>query len=252
VCLLDCGQIKVLTTPQRLGLAGLVLQVNQWEKENKKMLEQRAEEGQENEALKTEISLGLLTKRLANTVRSFGVTFKEGAGDDCAAAVAVLLFGNTETKLPGGYAGEEISPDSPIVQVTEFPQELVLLGRATVMIKGIANRLGMPWGLSDRWADVAAAALAATQPSEFLPIWSVARPTVATTTISAPDERRVAGNERIRFKDVVNSALALTKLFRAWLLERISMAFVKLVPEKTRQWLRTRVISLLASNNKSA
>jgi hypothetical protein len=38
-------------------------------------------------------------------------------GDDCAAAVAILLFGNTGTKLPGGYAGEEISVDSPIVQV---------------------------------------------------------------------------------------------------------------------------------------
>ena len=57
-----------------------------------------------------------------------GVTFKEGAGDECAAAVALVLFGNSDTILPGGYAGEEISPDSPINQVTEFPQELVLLG----------------------------------------------------------------------------------------------------------------------------
>ena len=34
--------------------------------------------------------------------------FKEGAGDECAAAVAILLFGNTDTILPGGYAGEEM------------------------------------------------------------------------------------------------------------------------------------------------
>ena len=40
--------------------------------------------------------------------RSFGVYFKEGAGDECAAAVAILLFGNTDTILPGGYAGEEM------------------------------------------------------------------------------------------------------------------------------------------------
>ena len=40
--------------------------------------------------------------------RSFGVFFKEGAGDECAAAVAILLFGNTDTILPGGYAGEEM------------------------------------------------------------------------------------------------------------------------------------------------
>ena len=58
-----------------------------------------------------------------------GVTFKEGAGDECAAAVALVLFGNSDTILPGGYAGEEISENSPINQVTEFPQELVLLGK---------------------------------------------------------------------------------------------------------------------------
>lgn len=57
------------------------------------------------------------------------MTFKEGAGDDCAAAVALVLFGNSDTILPGGYAGEEISENSPINQVTEFPQELVLLGK---------------------------------------------------------------------------------------------------------------------------
>ena len=59
------------------------------------------------------------------------MTFKEGAGDECAAAVALVLFGNSDTILPGGYAGEEISENSPINQVTEFPQELVLLGKFT-------------------------------------------------------------------------------------------------------------------------
>ena len=64
------------------------------------------------------------------------MVFKEGAGDVCAAAVAILLFGSTDTVLPGGFAGEEISPNSPIPQVAEFPSEFILLGRATVMIKG--------------------------------------------------------------------------------------------------------------------
>ena len=64
-----------------------------------------------------------------NFIHLSGVTFKEGAGDECAAAVALVLFGNSDTILPGGYAGEEISENSPINQVTEFPQELVLLGK---------------------------------------------------------------------------------------------------------------------------
>ena len=63
------------------------------------------------------------------------MTFKEGARDDCAAAVAIVLFGNSDTILPGGYVGQETSPDSPIAQVAEFPSEFILLGRATVMIK---------------------------------------------------------------------------------------------------------------------
>ena len=64
-----------------------------------------------------------------------GLTFKEGARVDCAAAVAIVLFGNSDTILPGGYVGQETSPDSPIAQVAEFPSEFILLGRATVMIK---------------------------------------------------------------------------------------------------------------------
>lgn len=135
-----------------------------------------------------------------------GVSFSEEAGDDCAAAVAILLFGNTGTILPGGYAGEEISLDSPIVQVTEFPSEFILLGRATVMIKGIANRLGLSWGLSDRWSVYAKQAVESTDPSQRLPIWSVATPSVSTRGAAVgAGVRLVAGQDRIRFKDILRS-----------------------------------------------
>ena len=150
-----------------------------------------------------------------------GISFKEGAGDECAAAVAIVLFGNSDTILPGGYAGEELSSKSPINQVVEFPQELVLLGRATVMIRGIANRLGVKWGLSDRWAKEAKEALvSAPFPLESLPIWSVAPPIVATTEVGMDGAmgsgplRLVAGRERIRFKDVMKSFSNLIVLFK--------------------------------------
>lgn len=130
--------------------------------------------------------LDRLTAELANLVRSFGVTFKPNAGDECAAAVAVLLFGHTDTVLPGGYAGEEISLDSPIVQVLEFPAEMVLLGRATVMIKGIANRLQLSWGLSDRWMPLAKEAVDSVQqgPQQLLPVWTVSRPVIVSPSNS--------------------------------------------------------------------
>ena len=61
------------------------------------------------------------------------VKIKKGAGDECSVALALLLFGNSETKLPGGYVSQELSSDSPIAQVVSFPSEFILLGRATGM-----------------------------------------------------------------------------------------------------------------------
>jgi hypothetical protein len=115
-----------MTTAVRIGLAKLILMVNNWEIEYRRDASSPA--------------LASMTQELAEKVKSFGVVLQEGVPDDCAAAVAILLFGNTGTKLPGGYAGEELNLNSPINKVLEFPQEFVLLGRATVMIKGIANR----------------------------------------------------------------------------------------------------------------
>lgn len=40
--------------------------------------------------------------------------------------------------------------NSPLKQLKAFPQELVLVGRATVMIKGIASVLGLKWNLAAR------------------------------------------------------------------------------------------------------
>eukprot|EP01041_Mallomonas_annulata_P000519 gene519-995_t len=186
VCLLDCGQVKVMTTKQRLDLAQLLLFVNAWEKATNIEPDGTAAND--------------IKKIIAQRVRDQGVIFEEGAGDDCAASVAILLFGNTDTKLPGGYVGEEISFDSPIAQVVEFPQEFVLLGRATVMIKGIANRLGVSWGLSDRWAPVAQEALEAILPAELLPIWGAAVPTV-------PSCNTFGGSDAVSGVSVANSGV---------------------------------------------
>lgn len=147
ICLLDCGQVKELTLEGRLQLAEVVILVNNWEKTNKLVeyysqrildLENQiitksgneksnALEKEEEMSLISELKLQQnklddLTNTIAQRIKSFGVKFKEGVDDTCAAAVAILLFGSSNTKLPGGYAGEEISKDSPIVQVAEFPQ----------------------------------------------------------------------------------------------------------------------------------
>jgi hypothetical protein len=62
------------------------------------------------------------------------------------AALALLLFGSTSTELPGGYSSKELSAESPLRAIKGFPEELVMLGRATVIIKvwlGLTGRLGV-------------------------------------------------------------------------------------------------------------
>ena len=72
VCLLDCGQVKQLTTSERLGLASLIILVNEWEKESKRQKELGVED--------TEGKLKTATKLLADKVRSFGTSYRTDLG----------------------------------------------------------------------------------------------------------------------------------------------------------------------------
>ena len=226
VALLDCGQVKILNTSQKLGLAKLVVMVHEWEKLDAERLS-LISSGKDVVEITNKVNAQ--TKILAETVKSFGVTFKEGAGDECAAAVAILLFGNTNTVLPGGYAGEEISKDSPIVQVLEFPAEFILLGRATVMIKGIANRLGIKWGLSDKWSPMAEMALQSTV-EEVMPIWACVRPNVLSTQTS-PTTADFSGSKVLRFADVKKSLVNFFSLFKTYLVKKGLFTVKKFVPQ---------------------
>jgi aarF domain-containing kinase len=229
VALLDCGQVKILNTSQRLGLAKLIVMVNFWEQLD---LERQSCLEAGKDIVEITKAINKQTKILAETVKSFGVTFKEGAGDECAAAVAILLFGNTNTKLPGGFAGEEISKDSPIVQVLEFPAEFILLGRATVMIKGIANRLGIKWGLSDKWTVMAEETLksSTTSASDVSPIWAVIRPNVLNSQGSM-NSADFAGNKILRFADVKQSFINCIALFKTYLIKKGTNAIKKYIPQ---------------------
>ena len=65
-----------------------------------------------------------------------------------------LFDGSTEV-LPGGYDKGELSPNSPVKELKSFPQDLVLVGRSSILIKGLSNRLGIKWSLSQEWAPIA-------------------------------------------------------------------------------------------------
>ena len=126
VALIDCGQVKQISTeyaaqfwrnsdggaiPQfwrnvcamilrrlllcryRLKLAQAILSVNEWQA--------------------TGGSPELIEKAKAS-MADFGVTFVDDAPDEAAAALALLLFGDPDAPMPGGFSNVELDPNSPI------------------------------------------------------------------------------------------------------------------------------------------
>jgi len=84
-----------------------------------------------------------------------GVELKPDAPLEAAAAVGVWLFGSADDEMPGGFDREELSPNSPVRALQSFPQDLVLVGRCTILIKALSSRLGVPWSLAKEWAPIA-------------------------------------------------------------------------------------------------
>jgi len=189
VALIDCGQVKQLPGSMRLKLAEIILLINEYSKNKSAMLE----------------------KQLGEKVRAFGVKLQDGIDDSCFAAVAILLFGQTGAELPGGFSSEELSANSPFRFVTAFPQELVMMGRATVLIKGISSRLNIKWDLGQKWEEAARMALACGEGGCFVPVY-------ATNPLPLQGQV-IASNKsggRVRFADVRQQFRALRSLGREW------------------------------------
>ena len=93
--------------------------------------------------------------KIGNLALELGVEMKEDAQPEAAAAVAMWLFDGSIEQLPGGYDKGELSPNSPVKELKSFPQDLVLVGRSSILIKGLSSRLGIPWSLAREWAPTA-------------------------------------------------------------------------------------------------
>lgn len=216
VSLIDCGQFKALPRPQKVQLAALVLAVAEYQQDTS------------SEAAK---------KKLAGLVRAFGVTFLEGeeANDDLACSVALVLFGDTGVELPGGYSSNELSDDSPIKLVASFPQELVLMGRATVLLKGIAKRLDIPLSLAGRWSEGCVKTVdSASEP--VLPLWG--KQPEAAVVAGADSSTTTAGEEKIRFRQIASLSKGYAKGKGKRLVERTANK----LPSKLRSRLLQYVV----------
>ena len=94
-------------------------------------------------------------EKIGNLALELGVELNDDAQDEAPAAVAMWLFDGATEVLPGGYDMGELSPNSPVKELKSFPQDLVLVGRSSILIKGISGRLGIPWSLAREWAPIA-------------------------------------------------------------------------------------------------
>ena len=69
--------------------------------------------------------------------------------------VATQIGDKSVDEIPGGYSADELSADSPLKRLKSFPQALVLMGRAAVIIRGIASKLEVNYSLADAWEQAA-------------------------------------------------------------------------------------------------
>jgi len=165
VSLIDCGQVSQIFRDQRLLVAQAIIAAASYD-------------GSQEDI-----------KKLADIVRAFGVTFFEDTEDEDAAAasVALYLFGTSGVVFPGGYTSAEFSDTSPLRRLKSFPQELVLLGRASVLIKGVSSRLGLEWSVAKTWEPLAKAAIEALCSEEgcALPAWALPTALIPTKDVEA-------------------------------------------------------------------
>lgn len=92
---------------------------------------------------------------IGNLAIELGVEINHDAKPEAAAAIAMWLFDGTVENLPGGYDSGELSPNSPVRDLKSFAQDLVLVGRSTILIKALAARQGIKWSLAEQWAPIA-------------------------------------------------------------------------------------------------
>ena len=140
--------------------------------------------------------------KIGNLALELGVELADDAPQEGPAAVAMWLFDGSVEQLPGGYEKGELSPNSPVKALKSFPQDLVLVGRSSILIKGLSNRLNIPWSLSKEWAPTAKRVLAGNTQS---------------TTVAAKDGK----TNKIRIKDVL-------KLLKTWGRGKASRAISRL------------------------
>lgn len=212
VGLIDCGQTKQLSLADRVQLREVVVALQSY----------RARPGEP-----------AVAKVLADEIRKFGVELRprdagisvvdEHDDNNCLVAIALLLFGDkTVDELPGGYDRDELSANSPLRRLASFPQSLVLVGRAAVLIRGIAATLNVPYSLSSAWVQ---AAIQADLTGAILPPWARERGKSDETSEEGPPSTR-----------------HVLRTIRAWTSAKVKLMAKRFLPRRAISWFAARAL----------
>lgn len=110
-----------------------------------------------------------------------------------------------------------------------------MLGRATVIIKGIASRLGVPWNLAEKFAHAAKTALECGEEGCALPIYAKIAPVRLGKEVP-----RTAGGQggasRRRFSEVRDAFRVVRQVTKEWVAGKVW----DLAPERVKQFLIQR------------
>ena len=188
--LIDFGQVKQISGRARQSLAKAIVALD----------DRKSDDNPED------------LKKIGDLALELGVEVKEDAKQEATAAIALWLFDGSVDRLPGGYDKGELSPNSPVKELKSFPQDLVLVGRSTILIKGLSSRLGIPWSLSREWAPIARKVLAGDNNGS---------------------SRTKMSDDRIRFRSVIT-------ILKQWSKGKLTRGIQKLPPR-----IRSRVVSLI-------
>ncbi len=131
--LIDFGQVKQVDKNYRETVAKVILALD----------ERKSDDNPED------------LDRIGNSTEGLGIELKDDVPAHGLAAIAMWLFDGSVEAFPDGYDENETSPNSPVKAMKEFPSDLVLLARSTVLVKGLAKRFKVSWSLSQEWAQIA-------------------------------------------------------------------------------------------------
>lgn len=93
-------------------------------------------------------------KEISRVVGEMGVKLVKGADELALSACAIWMF-DSASEMPGQFTPDELSDTSPVRCIASFPQDLVMVGRAAVLVRGICAYFSVPWSVSGEWSPLA-------------------------------------------------------------------------------------------------